>query len=250
MPAAIELERLRRLNALLQAGLAFPKAQRAGWLRGLADADRDLAPDLAEMLVRGDADPGTFMRWPAALSVAARIRPYLGFGDQVGPYRLLGELGSGGMGTVWLAERVDGGLQRRVALKLPRAGAAPDLAARMRRERDILAALEHPWIARLYDAGVGKGGRPWLAMEHVDGLPIDRYCRERAVDLRRKLRLFLQIADAVAYAHGRLIVHRDLKPGNVLVNPATSSSRRGAASACSISALPSWSRATRVPITS
>lgn len=139
-------------------------------------------------------------------------------GDLVGPYRLLQQLGDGGMGSVWLAERADGTLKRRVALKLPRMVWARDLAARMARERDILGSLEHLNIARLYDAGVDQLGRPFLALEYVEGRRIDQYCDENALTVAARVRLFLQVLDAVEYAHVNLVLHRDLKPGNVLVN--------------------------------
>ena len=139
-------------------------------------------------------------------------------GDRVGPYRLLHEIGRGGMGSVWLAERADGTFKRRVALKLPRLAWAAGLGKRMARERDIGALLEHPNIARLYDAGVDEHGRPYIAMEYIDGQPIDVYCRDHALDLRARLKLFLEVTQAVAYAHGRLVLHRDLKPANVFVD--------------------------------
>jgi tetratricopeptide (TPR) repeat protein len=123
------------------------------------------------------------------------------------------------MANVWVAERIDGSLQREEALKLPASIWAPGLARRMAAERDILASLEHPHIARLYDAGVTPAGRPWLAMELVDGLPIDVHCRRQGLDVAQRLRLFLQVAGAVAHAHARLVVHRDLKPNNILVTP-------------------------------
>ena len=139
-------------------------------------------------------------------------------GNTVGPYRLVRELGSGGMGAVWLAERLDGLINRPVALKLPHgAWKRAGLAERMGREREILAALAHPNIARLYDAGVTPEGRPFLAIEYIEGRQIDEYCRARRVDLHARLRLFAQVANAVAYAHTKLIVHRDLKPANILV---------------------------------
>lgn len=139
-------------------------------------------------------------------------------GDVVGPYRLLRELGSGGMGVVWLAERTDGFINRPVALKLPHgAWKRAGLAERMARERNILATLTHPNIARLYDAGLTAQGQPFLAIEYVEGQPIDAYCRERQLDLKARLRLFLQVAQGVAYAHAKLVVHRDLKPANILV---------------------------------
>src|SRR5688500_12826750 len=170
------------------------------------------------MLRRAAVETDEFMRAPAALALDDD-EPTDAAGDTVGPYRLISELGSGGMGTVWLAERIDGALQRQVALKLPRTGLAHGLAQRMARERDILAALEHPRIARLYDAGTTPEGRPWLAMERIDGEPIDDHCTRLQLDVRARLQLFLQVADAVAHAHARLIVHRDLKPNNILVTP-------------------------------
>ena len=140
-------------------------------------------------------------------------------GDVVGPYRLLRELGSGGMGVVWLAERTDGLINRPVALKLPHgAWKRAGLAERMAREREILATLSHPNIAHLYDAGVTAGGQPYLAIEYVEGHRIDVYCREQHLDVEARLRLFAQVAGAVAYAHGKLAVHRDLKPANILVS--------------------------------
>jgi serine/threonine-protein kinase len=144
-------------------------------------------------------------------------------GSQIGPYVLLAPIAEGGMGAVWLAERGDGMMKRKVALKLPHWNwVRADLAARMAREREILATLEHPNIARLYDAGVDAFGRPYLAMEYVEGLPIDVYCRNEQLPVKATLDLILQVARAVAHAHGRLVVHRDLKPSNILVTAAGS----------------------------
>jgi eukaryotic-like serine/threonine-protein kinase len=139
-------------------------------------------------------------------------------GDAVGPYRLIRELGKGGMGTVWLAERSDGLIQRPVALKLPRGTwRRRTLSKRMGRERHILAALNHPNIARLYDAGLTDEGNPWLALEYVEGRPIDESCESSQAGIDERLRLVLDVASAIAHAHARLIVHRDLKPSNILV---------------------------------
>jgi len=137
----------------------------------------------------------------------------------VGPYQLIRELDHGGMCTVWLAERVHEGLKRKVALELPRLSWGPGLAERMARERDIGALLEHPHIARLYDAGLDELGRPYLAFEYIDGQPIDKWCEEQQLPLRERLGLVVQVARAVAYALERLVVHRDIKPSNVLVTP-------------------------------
>ncbi|HSJ13145.1 MAG TPA: serine/threonine-protein kinase, partial [Longimicrobiales bacterium] len=134
-----------------------------------------------------------------------------------GPYRIGRELGRGGMGAVFLAERADGQFHRRVAIKLIDTPADPALHARLVAERQILAALEHPHIARLLDGGVTADGHPFLAMEYVEGLPIDVFCDRMRLNVRARLRLFLQVVHAVEHAHRNLIVHRDLKPSNILV---------------------------------
>ncbi|MBS0214937.1 MAG: protein kinase [Proteobacteria bacterium] len=140
-------------------------------------------------------------------------------GERIGPYRLDALLGEGGMGQVWQAERADGMYARRVALKLLRPGLAdPTLRLRFSRERDILARLAHPHIARLLDAGISENGQPYLALEFVEGHGILAYARENALDTRQRIALFRQVCDAVSHAHANLIVHRDLKPSNILVS--------------------------------
>lgn len=216
----------KQLDSLLQRGLAVPREGRAAWLTGLPPEHQPFRAMLAAMLERSGADgdgseSGAFMGRPveagtidAATEKLVADQP----GDRVGPYRLVAELGTGGMGTVWRAEREDGGVARPVALKLPRSGWSPGLAERLKRECDILATLEHPGIARLYDAGVLDSGRPWLAMEIIEGEPIDAYCRSRKLSVAGRLALFLEVAAAISYAHARLVVHRDLKPSNILVD--------------------------------
>ncbi|MBL8346891.1 MAG: serine/threonine protein kinase [Rubrivivax sp.] len=218
-PPISDPQRLRRLNALLEEALALPQAERGPWLAGRAEDERTFVPELARLLARAAVETDTFMRQPAAAALdelAAAQQPDAA-GDLIGPWRLLQPLGEGGMATVWRAERADGSLAREVALKLPRLGWSAGLVQRMARERDLLAALEHPHIARLYDAGVTEGGRPWLAMERVAGLPIDDHCRRHGLEPDAVLQLALQVCDALAHAHARLIVHRDLKPANILV---------------------------------
>ena len=141
--------------------------------------------------------------------------------ETIGPWRILHELGRGGMGVVYLAERTGEQFRQRAALKLVRAGLGSDeVLARFRRERQIVAGLEHPFIARLLDAGRAADGRPYFAMEYVEGRPLTAWCEERKVRLEDRLRLFGQVCGAVQHAHGRLVVHRDLKPSNVLVTAA------------------------------
>jgi tetratricopeptide (TPR) repeat protein len=210
------------INSLLNEALALPVPERAGWLDSLHLEHAELKDTLRELLAAHAAvETGDFLGTLPRIGVAgssdaATHEPTAG--DVVGPYRLLSELGRGGMGAVWLADRADEQLKRPVALKLPRAAWSSSFAERLVRERDILATLEHPHIARLYDAGVDALGRPWLALEYVHGRPIDEYVKAEACDVRARIKLLVQVAQAVAYAHSRLVIHRDLKPNNILVD--------------------------------
>lgn len=209
------------ISRRLDEALALAPAQRDTWLDALSEPD-SIKQKLRQLLQRADgvetgAFPGVLPQ--LTLGPAPRFDGDDAAGDTVGPYRLIRELGVGGMGLVWLAERTDGGLKRPVALKLPRLSGSRGLAERMSRERDILASLDHPNIARLYDAGVDEHGRPYLALEHVEGEAIDLHCTRHALLVPARLRLVLQVARAVAHAHARLVVHRDLKPANILVTP-------------------------------
>ena len=213
--------RLRRVNTLLAEALALPAQARAAWLVTLAQQDPDAAAQLAPLLERAEDGTDPFMAGRASQLLVHALRDTSvsadAPGDRIGPYCIVRELGRGGMGAVWLAERADGALQRQVALKLPLQGWAVGVRERLAQERDSLAALEHPHIARLYDAGTTAEGRPYLAMEWVDGCPIDVFARQQGATIEQRLRLFLQVAQAVSYAHGCLIVHRDLKPSNIFV---------------------------------
>jgi eukaryotic-like serine/threonine-protein kinase len=212
---APDADRLRKVNALLQVALSLPESEREPWLKTLPDHQQHLIPALSALLARASVETDDFLRQPINpfAGQAHGLRP----GDEIGPYRLIRELGAGGMANVWLAERSDGLLRRQVAVKLPHEVWGPGLAQRMAQERNILAALEHPRIARLYDAGVTPAGKPWMAMEYVSGTPIDVFCTAQKLDVRQRLLLILQVFDAVMHAHARLIVHRDLKPTNILV---------------------------------
>jgi serine/threonine-protein kinase len=219
--AQLEPAEWRRLNALLQRALELEAADREAWLDSLPPQDAGLRPLIRTLLDSAIEEPAIDEKLLAALPIAAAAlagmrqeRP----GDRIGPWQLESLLGEGGMGTVWRAERADGVLKRTAALKLPRAEWVDrGLAARMARERAILARLQHPHIAVLYDAGVTVEGRPYLALEYVEGQTITDFVAARRLAPEATLKLFMDVIRAVAYAHAKLVIHRDLKPSNVLV---------------------------------
>ncbi len=219
----MEPERWRQVDRLFAAALERPPAERGAFLAGAAGPDRALH-DAVERLLLADEEARTFLERPAApaaASAAGAAAETLAPGTPIGPYRVERLLGRGGMGEVYLAARADGQFERRVALKLIRHGARhPEAALRFRAERQVLARLEHPAIARLYDGGETGDGIAYLAMEHVEGEPLDAYCDRRRLGVPERLALFRRLLDGVAYAHQNLLVHRDIKPGNVLVTPA------------------------------
>jgi len=193
---------------LFHAASEAPPQQRATLL---ADADADVRKEVESLLAAHD-QPGEFLDRSVWDFIDAHEAERLA-GSLIGPYRIVRSLGQGGMGTVFLAIREGGDFAQRVAIKLVRGGEA--LVQRFRQERQILAGLEHPNIARLIDGGTTSDGLPYLVMEYVDGTPIDEFAR--GLSTAEKLHLFLQLCDAVEYAHRSLVIHRDIKPGNVLV---------------------------------
>jgi serine/threonine-protein kinase len=216
---------LKEVLALLQTGLELPVDQRAAWLAALDASKTRLKPTIAALLQKhAEHETDDFLKDLTRFATGTApdgttpIAPPPVVGGVVGPYRLLSPVGEGGMSSVWLAERTDGVLRRKIALKLPHWWALSKLTERATQEREILASLEHPNIGRLYDAGITDDGRPYLALEYIEGKAIDVYCREHGLAVRARVALISQIARAVAYAHSRLIVHRDLKPSNILVD--------------------------------
>ncbi len=208
-----------RLSRLLDAALDLPESEREQFLRAnLAGEERLLGAALAAL--RADEESKLPLR--SELLGVLREAPSADSGDELarlcGPFRLLQRIGAGGMGEVFLAERAAGDFSQRVAVKLlPATLRGRELRQRLERERQILARLEHPGIARLVDGGIADDGSPYLALEYVEGEVLSEYVAHRELALFERLGLFLQICDAVAYAHRRLVIHRDLKPSNVMV---------------------------------
>jgi serine/threonine-protein kinase len=212
-------ERWRRINDTLDEALDLAPELRPGFLAQACGGDAALRTEV-EQLLRSCESTGGLLDAPAPGLAAALAggEPGLPEGTLVGPYRIVRELASGGMGTVYLAERDDPRLRQRVALKMVRQGLHADyLVRRFLEERQILASLEHPGIARLMDGAVTPAGVPWFAMEYVEGVPLDEYCDRHRLGVDERLRLFAQVCDAVQYAHRNLVAHRDLKPSNILV---------------------------------
>ncbi len=207
MSNPIERERWQRIEALVDQALDLPEERRTAFLREACAGDDALRSEIEALIAAGErADE--FLR----TSAQADARP-----ERIGPYRLVRELGRGGMGIVYLAERED--FEHRVALKLVRPGLQldPTFTRRFLEERQILARLDHPNIARLLDGGITDQGAPYFVLEYVDGARIDEYCAAHQLSLAQRLALLTQACDAVANAHARGIVHRDLKSSNILV---------------------------------
>ncbi len=191
--------------ALVDGALDLNAAEREAKLAACED---EAIRDEARKLLAADARAGAFLDEPAV----KRARE----GTTIGSFRLVSRLGRGGMGEVWIAEREGADFEQRVAVKLlPLTDEAA--VARFRRERQILARLVHPRIARLVDGGVTDDGRPWLAMELVEGVDLVEHARQNDIHVDARLRLFAEVCDAVQFAHQNLVVHRDLKPSNVIV---------------------------------
>jgi tetratricopeptide (TPR) repeat protein len=201
-----------RVRQLFQDAAALEGEARAAHLA--ACDDPRVRSEVESLLA---ADDETFLERSLWEMVGQNRRDALA-GASIGAYRIVRSLGEGGMGSVFLAVRDGADFEQRVAIKLVRGGAAAEsLVRRFVQERQILAALEHPHIARLIDGGTTRDGLPYLVMEYIDGVPIDRYCSEQRPSTRARLELFLRLCDAVQYAHRNLVIHRDLKPANVLI---------------------------------
>ena len=212
---------MARLGELLDEALELTPEQRCVWLDSLSSLDQPLVRTLREALLVEDTGASGPLDRPPRIETGGRQEGKAAArkaGDRLGAYELLRPLGSGGMADVWLACRTDGAFERQVALKIPRLYNRPvEMTARFALECNILAALECPGIARLYDAGVDADGVPYIAMEYVEGEPLVAWCDARGLDEAVRIQLYRQVLDVVAHAHERQVIHRDLKPSNILV---------------------------------
>jgi serine/threonine protein kinase/TolB-like protein/Flp pilus assembly protein TadD len=221
---ALTIAQMASMSRLLDEALPLDVAARRVWLERLPPEYLDLAQHMRDALLSEDSQaahsesPLMTSKPASAHEASAAIASCLQPGARVGPYELIRRVGAGGMAEVWLARRGDGAFKREVALKVPKlTHLRTYLEQRFARERDILASLEHPHIARFYDAGIDPHGLPYVAMEYVHGLPLTNWFEAHRLEIPARLELFLQVLVAVQYAHQKHVIHRDLKPSNILV---------------------------------
>jgi serine/threonine protein kinase len=216
-------DRRRRISQLYRAALAQDFSERAAFLADACGHDDELRAAVESLLAHQDSAEHLphipHQEDVTHTSAASEASPASPMKDRrFGAYRILCEIGHGGMGSVYLAERIDEAFHKRVAIKIVRHGLADaDVIARFRQEREILASLDHPTIARVIDGGSTEEGVPYFVMDYVDGQPIDTWCDQHQADVRRRLELFRTICSGIQHAHDHLVLHRDLKPANIFV---------------------------------
>ncbi|MFL6228569.1 MAG: protein kinase domain-containing protein [Pyrinomonadaceae bacterium] len=226
-------ERWRKIEEVFQAALDLPEDERAPYISAECGGDEELREQV-EALVSQHDEAGDFIETPAVVSSSFRpstdpraTSPMTGgfadpaIGRRLGAYKIVRELGRGGMGAVYMAERADSEFRRSVAIKLIKRGMDTDfILRRFRNERQILATLDHPHIAKLLDGGTTEEGLPYFVMEFIEGQPVYQYCDGHRLTVAERLRLFAKVCDAVHYAHRSHVIHRDIKPSNIMVTPA------------------------------
>jgi serine/threonine protein kinase len=204
------------IQELFLAAVDLQPEQREYFLRHACRDEESRAE--VESLLATDPDSDALIETAISKEANRLFDDQVLLGERLGIYRIIREIGRGGMGSVYLASRDDAEFQKEVALKIVKRGMdTAEVLQRFRYERQILANLEHPYIARLFDGGSTEEGVPFFVMEYVEGRPLDVFSREHAATVKERCELFLRILDAVAYAHRNLVVHRDLKPGNILI---------------------------------
>jgi tetratricopeptide (TPR) repeat protein/tRNA A-37 threonylcarbamoyl transferase component Bud32 len=212
-------QRWKQIEEIFLQALEQPPEERARWVETACGGDAELRADVSSLLASDSAAGFVGAKVQQAVVEFGEETSAAMKGRQVGPYRLIRQIGRGGMGAVYLAVRADEQYESRVAIKLVQPGLDTDfILRRFRRERQILARLEHPNISRMFDGGATEEGIPYLVMEYIDGAWITAYALERNLSLADRIRLCLPVCDAVEYAHRNFIVHRDLKPGNILID--------------------------------
>jgi len=209
-------ERWSRIRSLLEEARELPATERAAYLTQACGGDAELRAEIESLIAHGD-DSGDLLDRSQAESTLADPPPRRPV-ERVGPYRIEREIGRGGMGAVYLAIRDDDSFERRVALKLLHPGmVSDDIVRRFKNERQILAGIDHPHVAKLYDGGTTDDGLPYLVMEYIEGSRIDDYCDAHRLSIEKRLEVFRNVCSAVHFAHQNLVIHRDLKPANILV---------------------------------
>jgi serine/threonine protein kinase len=214
-------KRWQQVREVLDRAITLPPDGRAVYLEKACGDDSELRVEVESLLRSHERAGNGFLNTPAVdlrslLPDTDGTRGYIG--RRIGVYQIVEEIGRGGMGEIYRASRVDGQYNKQVAIKLVRIGLdTPTLLERFRTERQILASLDHPNIARLYDGGTTEDDIPYLVMELIEGTPIDEYCEKYDLGITERLQLFTQVCVAVQYAHQRLVIHRDIKPSNILV---------------------------------
>lgn len=209
-------EKWEQIKELLGSALEQEPGQRNAFLSAACGADDTLRAELEALLAAYDSEKSVPEE---PLPGRSRKVPDVA-GTQIGPYRVIREIGVGGMGAVYLASRADDTFNKRVAIKLVQAGINTDeILRRFRHERQILATFDHPNIAKLLDGGTTEQGLPYFVMDYVEGTRIDEYCDSHKLSVSERIRLFRGVCSAVQYVHQNLVVHRDLKPSNILVTP-------------------------------
>jgi serine/threonine protein kinase/tetratricopeptide (TPR) repeat protein len=207
----------QRVQTLFLASVDLPTEERSRFLEEVCADDDELLKEI-ESLLATDADSGELIETVVREEASTLFDAQVLIGERLGIYRIVREIGRGGMGSVYLAWRDDEEFHKEVALKIVKRGMdTADVLERFRYERQILANLEHPYIARLFDGGSTHDGVPFFVMEYIQGVPVDVFCRENELDIQARCELFVRILEAVAYAHRNLVVHRDLKPANILI---------------------------------